>query len=60
MGTDDPAVDPGEIDAWRSDTASAFASHTSEADHGVHHIHRGTVAVLMGQVSERTNDAIAS
>ena len=60
LGIDDTAVDPGLIGAWRSDAASASASHTSEVDHGVHHIHRGTVAALMGQVPERTNDAIAS
>lgn len=60
VGTGDPAVDTGEVEAWRSDTVSAFVGHTSEGDHYVHHTHRGTVAALTGQVSERTNDAIAS
>ncbi|ANS31115.1 hypothetical protein R1CP_32460 [Rhodococcus opacus] len=60
VGTGDPAVDTGEVDAWRSDTVSALVGHTSEGDHYVHHIYRGTVAALMGQVPERTNDASAS
>ncbi|GAF43317.1 thioesterase II family protein [Rhodococcus wratislaviensis] len=60
VGTGDPAADTGEVEAWRSDTVSAFAGHTSEGDHYGHHTHRGTVAVPTGQVSERTNDAIAS
>ncbi len=57
FGTEDPAVDTADIDAWRHETDAAFAMHTFPGDHIFHQRHRVRIAALISDALGRDEHA---